>query len=151
MKATTMLQVVANILAVPVDNLGLTGSQAYRNVLYTGDLDHGHDVDIMVRDLDGSFRTRMTTLLAAFPLLTATLDYYKGYDTPCIYIDVCGFQVNLIDLDPDSFAAWQHATALVKAQWYGVIETWRKEVRVAFFKAARNAYISGLVAGRQGR
>ena len=98
MKATTMLQVVANIIATPIGDLDLTGSQAYNG--YTGDLDHGHDVDIIVRDLDGSFMTRMTTLLATFPLLTATLDY-MGYDTPCIYIDVCGFQVNIIGLDPD--------------------------------------------------
>lgn len=147
MNATTMLQVVANIIATPIGDLDLTGSQAYRGG-YT--LDITHDVDIIVRDPDGLFMARMTTLLAAFPLLTATLEY-KGYDTPCTYVDVCGFQVNLIDLDPDSFAAWQHATKLVKAEWSGVIETWRKEARVAFFKASRNSYAAGLVAGRQGR
>jgi hypothetical protein len=144
-----MLQVMANILAVPVDNLDITGSQAYRNG-YDLDMDPGHDVDIIVRDLDGLFMVRMAALLAAFPLLTATLED-KGYDTRCLYIDVCGFQVNLIDLDPDSFAAWQHATALVKAEWPNGMETWGKEARVAFFKASRNAYISGLLAGRQGR
>lgn len=149
MNATTMLQVVANIIATPIGDLDLTGSQAYRNG-YDLDMDHGHDVDIMVNDLDGLFMDRMAALLARYPLLEATLED-KGYDNRCLYINVCGFQVNLIDLDPDAFRAWQHATALVKAEWVKGMEAWGKEARVAFFKASRNSYAAGLVAGRQGR
>jgi hypothetical protein len=150
MNATTMLQVVANLIAIPVERLDLTGSQAYRNG-YALDMDVGHDVDIMVNDQDASFRSNMAALLAAYPLLVASLED-KGYGMNCIYLDVCGFNVNLIDLNPDDFHAWQHATAMVKAGWVvDGMETWEKEARVAFFKATRNSYLSGLVAGRQGR
>ena len=149
MNATTMLQVVANILATPIENLDLTGSQAYRNG-YDQDMDVGHDVDVLVNDVNKQFSTTLQNLKTKYPNLELSWVDKGWYDHCAIYMGVCGFQVNLIDLGPVDFRAWRAATALVKAEWAGRLEMWEKEARVAFFKAARNAYVAGHAAGRQG-
>ena len=149
MNATTMMQVVANILDYPIEHLDLTGSQAYRNG-YAGEMDVDHDVDVMVRDQYGLINITLQNLEARYPNLEIRW-VNKGYDGHLPYMGVCGYMVNIIGLSPDEFRAWQHATALTKAEWANGLEAWMKDARVAFFKAARDSYLAGLVAGRQGR